>query len=93
MLARIQLLCSPKTTAARSRRFREDEHDRFSSHKLHATGHEPPIYATLDDGDWRVTPDWYHETARIGVIREIDVPATKAASASRPTNGFPSSSR
>jgi predicted O-methyltransferase YrrM len=61
--------------AERSRAFRRKDHDRFWWHKLHATDYEPPIYALLDEREWKVMADWYAETERIGAIGEINVPA------------------
>jgi predicted O-methyltransferase YrrM len=63
------------TRAARARAFRQDDHGRFWWHHLNATDYEPPIYATLDDDEWRVMRNWYAATAARNAIGEINVPA------------------
>lgn len=72
-------LTQPKASelvaSSRSRRFEADPHDRFWWHKLPGTGYVPPIYGQLSDDEWAFLELWYEETARLGAIGEMNVPA------------------
>lgn len=59
----------------RSLAFRERAHDRFWWHKLDATAYEPPLYAGLTRGEWKLFEEWYDRTQEDGRIGEINVPA------------------
>jgi predicted O-methyltransferase YrrM len=71
----------------RSARFRADPHDRFWWHRLAATDYVPPLYAGLSDEEWAVMEGWFAETARVGRIAEINVPAMSLATSLVTGNG------
>jgi predicted O-methyltransferase YrrM len=71
----------------RSARFRADPHDRFWWHRLAATDYVPPLYAGLSDEEWAVMQGWFAETARVGRIAEINVPAMSLATSLVTGNG------
>jgi predicted O-methyltransferase YrrM len=71
----------------RSARFRADPHDRFWWHRLAVTDYVPPLYAGLSDEEWAVMEGWFAETARVGRIAEINVPAMSFATGLVAGNG------
>lgn len=75
VLDRIRRHRPPILNRPRSRRFESSRHGRFWWHHLPGTGYVPPLYAQLSDSEWAVMQDWYDETARVGMIGEINVPA------------------
>jgi predicted O-methyltransferase YrrM len=79
LLRRPRAVAPPRIPArpdpGRSARFRADPHDRFWWHRLAATDYVPPLYAGLSEDEWAVMEGWFAETARIGRIAEINVPA------------------
>jgi hypothetical protein len=59
------LLRRLKIAPARSRRFREDEHDRFRWHKLHATDYGPSIDASC------VAEFVYSDGCGLGILQRV----------------------